>query len=92
MAKFFMFGKYSADSVKAISPERTKKAGELIQKLGGKVQSIHALLGEHDLVLIADFPSAPEAMKASLGLNKMTGISFTTSLALPVDEFDQLFS
>ena len=90
MAKYMMFGKYNQDSIKGISPERTKKAAEAIQRVGGKLDSIYALLGQHDLVLIADFPSTPDAMKASLALNKLTGISFATSPALTVDEFDRL--
>ncbi len=92
MATFFMFGKYSSEAVKGISAERTDKAVELIKKFGGEVSSIYALLGEKDLVLIVDFPNIEQVMKASVGLSKLTGISFTTSPAVTVEEFDKIMT
>ena len=90
MATFMMFGKYSAQAVKEMSPERTQKAGELIKQLGGKVEAMYALLGETDLVFIITLPNVEAAMKASLALSKLTGISFTTAPAISVSEFDKL--
>jgi uncharacterized protein with GYD domain len=86
-----MFGKYSSKGVKEISAERTEKATAVMDKLGGKVHAGYALLGETDLVLIVDFPGVTEAMKASVELNKLLGISFTTSPAVTIEEFDKLF-
>ncbi len=90
MAKFFMFGKYSADAAKDIGAERTGRAREVIQKFRGKVEGMYALLGEHDLVLILDLPGTAEAMQVSVALNKLTGIGFTTAPAIGVEEFDEL--
>lgn len=90
MAIFFMLGKYSAEAVNGISQERTKKATSLIEKMGGKVNSIYALLGKYDLVLVVELPGVREAVKASLELNKLTGVSFTTLPALTVEEFDKI--
>jgi len=90
MATYYLFGKYSPESLKQISGERTKKAKEIIQKLGGKVRSMDALLGEKDLVFVVDLPGITEAAKASLALTKSMGISFTTSEAVSIDEFDKL--
>jgi uncharacterized protein with GYD domain len=92
MATFFMFGIYSADALDEISAARTKKASEVLAKFGGKVKSMYALMGEEDLVLIVDFPGIKEAMQASVALSKLTGISFSTSEAITVEEFDQLMS
>jgi len=93
MATFFMFGRYtSAEALKGISPKRTKEAENLIKKFGGKVESMYVLLGEKDLVAILTFPGVEQAMKASVALGKMTGISFTTMPAVPVEEFDKLIS
>jgi uncharacterized protein with GYD domain len=88
--KFLMLGKYSLKGLEGASAERTKKVGALVAKSGGRIESIHALLGAYDLVFIADFPGAPDAMKASIGIAKMTGIAFETMPAVPVDEFDRL--
>ena len=92
METFFMFGKYNTESVKKISPERTRKAINTIQKLGGRVKSVYALLGNNDLVFIVSLSNAAQATVASIALTKATGISFTTSPAIPVDQFDKLFN
>ena len=92
MATFFMFGKYSAEAVKGISAERTEQAALEIQKFGGQVKSIYALLGEHDLVLIVDFPGIEQALKASVALSRTTGVSFTTSPAVSVEDFDKMMA
>jgi len=90
MATYFMFGRYSLDSLKEISPERTDKAAALIEKHGGKVKSGYALLGEKDLVLIVDLPDTEQAMKTSVALAKLLGISFTTNPAVTVEDFDKI--
>ena len=90
MVTYLMFGKYSIDTVGEISAERTVKATAIIGDSGGEVKAAYALLGETDLVLIVDFPGVKEAMKASVALSKLLGISFTTSPAVSVEEFDKL--
>jgi uncharacterized protein with GYD domain len=92
MTTFFMFGKYSAESLKKISRKRTESALNLIKQLGGKVEGMYALLGETDLVFITTFPGIEQAMKASVSLSKLTGISFTTSPAVTVKEFDKIMT
>jgi len=90
MAKFLMLGKYSVDGVKGIAAERTKKVVKAIQKSGGKVNAMYALLGRYDLSFIVDFPGNAGAMKASIAITKLTGIGFTTSPAIPVEDFDKI--
>jgi uncharacterized protein with GYD domain len=90
MPTFFMFGKYSIDAMKEISAERTVKAAAVIGDVGGEVKAAYALLGETDLVLIVDFPGVREAMKTSVELTKLLGISFTTAPAVTAEEFDKL--
>lgn len=92
MPIFLMFGKYSPEALKGISPERTDKAVELIKKNGGKIVSMYAVLGEHDLVFTLDFPDAEKALAASVALNRLTGISFTTSPVVEVEKFDKLMT
>ncbi len=90
MARFLMLGKYSAEAIKGITPERTKKVTQLIMQAGGKVNVMYALLGNYDLALVVDFPGITEALKASVAITKMTGIGFTTSAAISVEEFDKI--
>ena len=90
MPTYIMFGNYSHHSIDDISAERTQKANQLIEASGGEVKSGYALLGETDLVLITEFPSNEQAMKASVGLAKLLEISFTTAPAVSIAEFDKL--
>ena len=90
MATFFMFGKYSTDAIGQISVERTRDAHRVVEKFGGRVKAIYALMGEYDLVIIAELPRMAEAMQASIALKRLTGISFFTAAAMPIEEFDQM--
>jgi uncharacterized protein with GYD domain len=90
MATYLMFGKYSQDSIKQISIKRTEKAKELIKKNGGEIKSGYALLGKSDLVLIVDLPDLEQAIKTSVALSKLLGISFSTAPAVSMDVFDKL--
>jgi len=91
MTTFFMFGSYTSDAAKEISAARTGKAREVIEDLGGRVNGIYALLGEYDLVMIVELPNMAEAMAASLALKRLTGITFFTVAAMPIEEFDKKF-
>ncbi len=90
MSTFILFGNYSAESFKGISSERTAKSHDLAKKYGGELKNIYALLGKDDLVLITEFPGVSEAMQFSVSLSAMTGIGFTTSAAVGVEQFDKL--
>ena len=92
MTTYFMFGKYSPESIKSISAERTKKANEMITKLGGEIVAQYALLGDNDLVFIVNLPGEEEVFKASVHLNKLTGIAFSSTPAITIDKFDQILS
>ena len=92
MPIFMMFGKYTATAMEGISPERTHKAVEIIQEHGGKVISMYAVMGEHDLVFTLDFPDMEQALSASVDLNRLTGITFTTSPVVEVEKFDRMIA
>jgi len=90
MATFFMFGKYTAEAIKDISIERTQLAVSEIKKLGGEIIAMHALLGEYDLLFCVSLPGVADAIKASVALQKLTGVSFSSCPAVSVEVFDQL--
>ena len=92
MATFFMFGKYTSEAIKEVSIERTQKAVAEIKKLGGNMIAMHALLGEYDLLFCVSLPGVEEAIKASVALKRLTGISFTSCPAVSVEVFDQLMA
>jgi uncharacterized protein with GYD domain len=90
MATFFMFGKYTSEAIKEVSVERTQQAVAEIKKLGGNMIAMHALLGEYDLLFCVSLPGVEDAIKASVALKRLTGISFTSCPAVSVETFDQL--
>ena len=90
MSIFLMFGKYSAEAARGISAARTDQARERIRENSGKIISMYAVMGEHDLVFTVDFPDAEKALAASLALFKLTGIHFSTSPVVEVEVFDRL--
>ena len=92
MATFLMFGKYSSRALQEMSIQRTDKAVDLVRQFGGEVQAMYATLGQHDLVFVVSLPGTDEAMKASVALTKLTGISFDTMPAVSVQDFDKLMS
>jgi len=92
MNTYLMFGKYSAEAIKGVSAERTKKANDIILKLGGKILAQYALLGDKDLIFIVNLPGVEEVVKASAGLQKLTGISFSSVPAISIEKFDQIMA
>jgi len=53
---------------------------------------MYCVLGEHDLVLALDFLDAEKVLAVSVTLNKLTGISFTTSPVVEVEKLDRLMT
>jgi uncharacterized protein with GYD domain len=92
METYFLTGTYGAEAIKGISSKRTAEVTEMIENLGGKVISMYLLLGEKDLVIIAEFPGIKEAIKGSVGISKKTGISFSTNPAITAGEFDEFMT
>jgi uncharacterized protein with GYD domain len=92
MATYVMFGKYSTEGMKGISAKRSKEATALIKKHGGELKTAYALLGGIDLLMIVDLPDTARAMATSTALAKLTGIAFTTSPAVTIEEFDELLT
>ena len=60
MATYLMFGKYSQEALDHISAERSAKAIALLKELGAETRAGYALMGEHDLVLVVEFPDNDE--------------------------------
>jgi uncharacterized protein with GYD domain len=90
MATYLLFGKYSGEALKGISAKRSDEARALFKKHGGELKAAYATLGGVDLVMIVDLPDNARAMAASTALAKLTGIAFTTSPAVTIEEFDKL--
>ena len=89
MATFMMLGKYSAQGLKGIGPERTEQTKVIIKEHGGELKAGYAIAGGIDIVLIVELPDNARAMAVSAALTKLTGVAFTTSPAVTLEEFDK---
>jgi uncharacterized protein with GYD domain len=92
MTTYLMLGTYSLEALDAISKQRTDEAIELIEANGGKLRSGYALLGNVDVVLVVDLPDTERALATSAALSQLLGISFSTSPAVSLEEFDRLMA
>ena len=92
MATFVLFGRYTRRGLQAISAERTEQAEDIVKQNKGKLKAGYALLGEHDLVIITEFPGIEEAMKASVDLARALEIAFTTAPAVTIEDFDKMMT
>lgn len=90
MTVFIMRGKYSPAAVRRINRSRTVKGTAIVRRCGGRLTGVYATMGDTDLLLIAEFPSVEKAMQASVALNKALDISFVTTPALSIADFDRL--
>jgi uncharacterized protein with GYD domain len=69
MTHYLMRWQFSTDSAKnfvAKPQDRTRPARDLIEGLGGKLQSYYFALGEYDGVGIVEFPDAVSATAVSM--------------------------
>jgi uncharacterized protein with GYD domain len=60
MALFLMYGKHTAEGLKDMIADRTKAAVKMVKQMGGKIQSMCAAPGEHDLACVVQLPSNAE--------------------------------
>lgn len=92
MTTFVLLGRMSVESMNQISPQRTVDALALIKKYGGELKSGYVMLGKYDVILVVDLPNKEQAIKTSVGLSRMLGLSITTSPAITFEEFDKLMA
>ena len=90
MSTYILLGRYSLEAIKGIDAKRTRIAHDMAVKYKGKLNSVYALCGKNDLLLITEFPGTAEALQYSVALTRQTGIAFSTSEAIPADHFDQI--
>jgi len=90
MPIFMMFGNYTPEALRGISPDRTKLVEKIVTDNGGNVRAMYAVMGEHDLVFIFELPDSERAMMTSVAIEQRTGIVLRTSPVVEVEKFDRL--
>jgi uncharacterized protein with GYD domain len=72
------------------SPETIGNGIELLEKMGGKLLSLHLVMGAYDYVGIAELPSDEVAAAFLLRLGADGLVRTTTLKAFSVDQFTKL--
>jgi uncharacterized protein with GYD domain len=89
MPIYVMFSKLTDEGRATIkrNPERIKEVDKEIEKMGAKVLTQYALLGEYDFINIVEAPNNETVARLSIELGSRGTVSLTTLPAIPVFEF-----
>lgn len=93
MPKYLIQATYTAEGAKGLLKEggtgRRRAVDEVVTGLGGTVEAMYFTYGEHDIVLVIDFPD-PTSMPAVSMMVKASGALHTRATPLiTVEEIDE---
>jgi uncharacterized protein with GYD domain len=92
MPKYLLEVKYTLDGVKGLSAEggskRAAAARELVESVGGKIESFYFAFGEIDVYVIADMPDDVSAASAALTVSGSGGATVKTVVLLTAADVD----
>ena len=93
MPHFVILGSWTDQGIRNIkdAPERAKKAHEMFEKAGGKMQ-LYYTLGKVDFVGIVDVPKEEDAVKVLLCIGSMGNVRTKTMRAWSEAEFAKILS
>lgn len=74
------------------SPDRIDAGIKAAQALGIQLKSIHVVMGQYDLVTVADAPNDETMAKFALALGMQGNVSTETMRAFSQDEFKKVVS
>lgn len=93
MPKYLVSVSYSAEGVKGLRKDggtkRRHVAGKAVESLGGTIESFYFCFGEHDAIVIADFPDAVSAAALSVAIGATGGVRLTTTPLLSAEDMDK---
>jgi uncharacterized protein with GYD domain len=92
MPTYVSLMKWTAKGLETLdeAPQRTKESIETLEKMGGKLLGFYYLMGEYDMVGIAEAPSDEVAMVFLSGLNAAGNVRTTTMRAFTADEAQKI--
>jgi uncharacterized protein with GYD domain len=92
MPMYIALYKLTDQGIKTIKemPQRIEKAIEASEAMGGKVLGVYSVLGEYDLVSIAEFPNDETVLTLALALGGQGNVRSTTLKAFTKEEFAEI--
>jgi uncharacterized protein with GYD domain len=96
MSKYMLEVKYTLDGVRGVKVQggsaRVAAATELIESVGGKLDSFYFAFGDTDVYVVADFPDNISAAAAAQTVSAGGGASARTVVLLTAAEIDAAVS
>jgi len=93
MAKYLFQANYKTKGLKGLLKEggvsRRDHLNDLIESLGGKLESFYYAFGENDLFAIADLPDHASTSALSMMVNAAGAVSVKTVVLLTPEEVDE---
>ena len=93
MAKYLIHASYTAEGLKGLQKDkasgRRDAVRQLLEGVGGKLESMYYALGEDDVVIIADLPDNVAASTLSLTVSASGLVRTRTTALLTIEETDK---
>ena len=93
MPKYLVMASYTAEGVKGVQRagggSRREAVAEMVEGMGGQLESFYFGFGEHDAYVIADLPDNASAAAVTLAVNAAGGATSRTVVLLTPDEVDK---
>ena len=92
MPTYISLMKWTAKGIESIqeAPQRTEEAIKALEGMGGKLTGFYTVMGEYDMVGIAEAPSDEIAMAFLLALGAGGNVRTTTMKAFPREEMGEI--
>ena len=94
MPKYLYHGSYTATGAEGVLKEggssRLKAAAELIESVGGTLETLYWTFGHHDFIVIADMPDQAAAAAVSLKVGASGALRVTTTPLLTAADVDEV--
>jgi uncharacterized protein with GYD domain len=92
MPTYIFLYKLTDQGIKNIKemPQRMEKAIEASEAVGGKVLGVYSVLGEYDLVSIAEFPNDETVLSLALAFGSQGNVRSTTLKAFTKETFTEI--
>ncbi|HYN06665.1 MAG TPA: GYD domain-containing protein [Vicinamibacterales bacterium] len=92
MPKYLVRASYTTEGAKGLIKDggsgRRAAAQKLIESVGGSIESFYYVLGDTDVIIIADLPDATTAAAVSVTVAAGGGVRLSTTPLLTIQEMD----
>jgi uncharacterized protein with GYD domain len=93
MAKFLIQAAYTIDGAKGVMKEggsaRKAQLAQMLERVGGKLETFYYAFGEWDVVAVMDAPDSVTATALSMVINASGGANVRTTPLITPEEIDQ---